>query len=828
MSKKIIIIGGVAGGASCATRLRRNDEDASITIYEKGPYVSFANCGLPYHIGNVIKSRDALLINTPEALKNKFNLDVKVNHEVIKIDRDNKQVEVRNLESGEIFTDSYDKLVVSTGSSPLRPPIPGIDGDNIFSLWDIPDMDVIIENLDKVKSNHATVIGGGFIGVEVAENLVDRGFDVSLIELSDQVMPPFDFEMAQILHRHMNEKGIELILSNGVKSFESSEDNVKITTNNGEVYNTSLVVLSIGVKPNSNLIKECGLELNSRGGVVVDEKLQTADKDIFAIGDVAEVTHVVNGQKTMIPLAGPANKMGRIAADIIAGKEAQYKGSMGSSVVKVFDLTAACVGLNEKSLERSGLVKGKDYITTVIHPKSHAGYYPGAMGIDFKIIYDPNGKILGAQAVGFEGVDKRIDVLASVIKFGGTVYDLTELELCYAPPYSSAKDPVNMLGYVAENLLTHNESFIDVTNLETNNDTIILDVRRDAERMMGSIEGSIHIPLAKLRENIDKLDKNKNIVVYCAVGLTSHSACRILKQKGFDKVYNLSGGYTSYRINNYKINSQLKKASVNKTGQVKEDTQEDSKDDANVKVIQVDACGMQCPGPALKLHEAIKDAKSGDVIEIQTTDSGFFADVEGFCNSTGHTLIKNEQGSRGYVSRIRIAGKSKDGDPDEQTGLVVLPHDKTMVVFSNDFDKAIASFIIANGAASMGREVTMFFTFWGINILRKRHSGKVSKNLIEKMFGAMMPKGSSKLKLSKMNMAGMGKSMIKGIMRKKNVLSLEELIQTAIKNGVKMVVCTMSMDLMGIKKEELIDGVEFGGVVSYLDAAEQSDVNLFI
>ncbi len=824
MSKRIIIIGGVAGGASCATRLRRNDEEASITIYEKGPYVSFANCGLPYHIGNVIKSRDALLINTPEALKNKFNLDVKIKHEVIKIDRENKQVEVKNLESGEILTDSYDKLVVSTGSSPLRPPIPGIDGDNIFSLWDIPDMDVIIENLDKVKSNHATVIGGGFIGVEVAENLVDRGFDVSLIELSNQVMPPFDFEMAQVLHRHMNEKGIELILSNGVKSFESSDDNVKITTNNGEVYNTSLVVLSIGVKPNSSLIKECGLELNNRGGVVVDEKLQTADKDIFAIGDVAEVIHIVNGQKTMIPLAGPANKMGRIAADIIAGKEAEYKGSMGASVVKVFDLTAACVGMNEKSLERNGLVKGKDYITNVIHPKSHAGYYPGAMGIDMKILYDPTGKILGAQAVGFEGVDKRIDVLSSVIKFGGTVYDLTELELCYAPPYSSAKDPVNMLGYVAENLLTHNESFVDIENLENNEDTILLDVRKDAERMMGAIEGSIHIPLDKLRENVDKLDKSKKIIVFCAVGLSSHSACRILKQKGFDRAYNLSGGYTSYRIYNYKINSQLKKASVSRIEQAKENVQED---DDNVKVIQVDACGMQCPGPALKLHDAIKNAKSGDVIEIQTTDSGFFADVEGFCNSTGHTLIKNEQGNRGYVSRIRIAGK-QDGSSDEQTGIVALPHDKTMVVFSNDFDKAIASFIIANGAASMGRDVTMFFTFWGINILRKKHAGKVRKNMVEKMFGAMMPKGSSKLKLSKMNMAGMGKSMIKGIMRKKNVLSLEELIETAIKNGVKMVVCTMSMDLMGIKKEEIIDGVEYGGVVSYLDAAERSDVNLFI
>lgn len=548
MSKKVLIVGGVAGGASTAARLRRMDEDVEIIVFEKGEYISFANCGLPYYIGETIQERDALLLQTPEAMKARFNIDVRVRNEVLKIDRENKELEVKELETGKVYRYSYDTLVLSPGSTPLTPPISGIDSPNIFTLWNIPDTDKIKDYVDNKKPKKAAIIGGGFIGIEMAENLHQKGLDIYIVEMADQVMAPIDYEMAQVVHKHLRDKNVQLYLKDGVKSFEYSKGVTTITLQSGKKLEADMVILSIGIRPQSKLAKESGLEVNERGGIVVDKYLRTSDKDIYAVGDAIEVVDFINKQKTMIPLAGPANKQGRIAANNICGKDETYNGTQGTSIAKVFDLTVANTGNNEKLLEKLGMEYERDYLTSIIHVKSHAGYYPGAIPMSIKLIFDLKGKILGAQIVGYEGVDKRIDVIATTIRYGGTIYDLKELELAYAPPYSSAKDPVNMAGFTAENILSGNMEIIQWHQLEDidKHKTIILDVRDPIERELGYIEGSLNIPVNSLRERLSELDKDKLIITYCAIGLRAYIATRILVQNGFRNVKNLSGGFTTY------------------------------------------------------------------------------------------------------------------------------------------------------------------------------------------------------------------------------------------------------------------------------------------
>lgn len=554
--KNIVIIGGVAGGATLAARLRRKDEESNITIFERGDYISFANCGLPYYIGNVIDQRSNLLLETPQAMKNKFNIDVKIKNEVIKIDKQNKQVKVKDLNTNEEYYQKYDKLIVSTGSSPLRPPIEGIDNEKIFTLWNINDTDKIKSFLDKNKPKKASVIGGGFIGLEMAENLAKQGIDVSIIEMQNQVMAPLDIEMANLLHEEILSKGVNLILNDGVKSFKEENGQLKINLQSGKVEQSDMVLLSIGVRPNSMLAKDAGLELNKRAGIVVNEHMETSQSDIYALGDVIEVTNFISKEKTMIPLAGPANKQARILADYLTGEDKQYSGSMGTSIAQVFDLNAASTGLNEKQLKLMGEEKNKDYRTIIINQKSHAGYYPNASFLTLKLIFNDEGKILGCQIVGKEGVDKRIDVIATSMKLNATIYDLQNLELAYAPPFSSAKDPVNMLGYVAQNLLSGMVDFIEYDELdkmiEENKDNFtILDVTEDFERQMYKIEPSYHIPLGKLRTRLDELDKNKMIITYCKIGVRSYNAMRILKANGFKNVKVLSGGTDFYKSMHY-------------------------------------------------------------------------------------------------------------------------------------------------------------------------------------------------------------------------------------------------------------------------------------
>jgi len=832
MANKILIVGGVAGGASTAARLRRVDEKSEIIMFEKGDYISFANCGLPYYIGETIEERDALLLQTPEAMKERFNIDVRVKNEVLKINKEKKEVEVRDINTGNVYVETYDYLVLSPGSNPLKPPIPGIDSPNIFTLWNIPDTDRIKNYVDNKKPKRAAVIGGGFIGIEMAENLHERGIDVSIVEMADQVMAPIDFEMAQVVHQHLRSKNVHLYLKDGVKGFEYKDGVTSVTLQSGRTIDADIVLLSIGVRPQSNLAKDAGLELNQRGGIVVDDTMKTSDDSIYALGDAVEVKDFMNDLKTMIPLAGPANKQGRIVANVLAGRKETYKGTQGTSIAKVFDLTVASTGHNEKILKRNKLEYGKDYKVSIIHSKSHAGYYPGAIPMTIKLIFTNEGTILGAQIVGYDGVDKRIDVIATTIRLGGTIYDLKELELAYAPPFSSAKDPVNMAGFTAENILSGDMDVIqwhEIDKLDKSK-SIIVDVRDAIEREMGFIEGSVNIPVNELRNRISELDKDKTIVIYCAVGLRGYIATRVLMQSGFKNVKNLSGGYATYSCVYCQDDIASKcggitceaNASFTDSGEIEED---DIKREVNT--VKLNACGLSCPGPITQVYEKMKMLEEGDVLEVTATDPGFMNDISTWCARTGNTLLKTEKREKSFAAFIK-KGQSNKKVVNKNTVVAQGRDDKSMVVFSGDLDKAIASFIIANGAAAMGRKVTMFFTFWGLNILRKPEKVEVKKGFMDKMFGMMMPRGSKKLGLSKMNMGGMGAKMIRKVMNDKNISSLEDLIQQAINSGIRIVACTMSMDVMGITKEELIDGIEYGGVAAYLGAAEESDVNLFI
>lgn len=551
--RKTVIIGGVAGGASTAARLRRLDKDREIIMIERGDYISFANCGLPYHIGEVIEDREDLLIMTPELMKERFEIDVRIRHEVIKINKEEKKIIVKNIDDNLEYEETYDDLVIATGSSPLRPRILGIESNKILTLSTIFDMDRIKDAISKSDIKDVAVIGGGFIGLEMADNLHEANKNVTIIEALNQVMAPLDYEMAQIIHENILDNGVKLYLNDGVSSFEE-EDKVKIVLNSGKEIEVDLVILAIGVRANSNVAKDAGLEINERGGIVVNEHMQTSDPNIYAVGDVIEVVDYIFKDKTMIPLAGPANKQGRILADNLAGINSTYKGTQGSSIAKIFDLTAASTGANEKALMKHNLVKDKDYYSIIIRQNSHASYYPGALEMTIKLLFSTDGKkIYGAQIVGREGVDKRIDVLATAIRLNATIDDLKELELAYAPPYSSAKDPVNMAGFVAENVINGLVKIAAYDEYDNDADKVLLDVREDYEYEYNHVEGSIHIPLGQLRKSIKNLDKEKSYIILCAVGVRAYNAARIMLQNGFKEVSVYPAGISFYQTTHKKI-----------------------------------------------------------------------------------------------------------------------------------------------------------------------------------------------------------------------------------------------------------------------------------
>jgi len=811
---KVVIIGGVAGGASAAARLRRLDEQAEIIMLEKGEYISFANCGLPYFIGGEIKQKSALTLQTPKSFNARFNVDVRTLSEAVKIDPAKKTVSVLNHTTGETYEESYDKLILSPGAEPFVPPIEGAKSDKVFTLRNIPDTYRIKDYVDQKKPRTAIVAGGGFIGVEMAENLTQAGVSVTIVEMLDQVIAPIDYDMAQDVHRHMEQKGVRLMLGKSVGRIREVGESLVVTVGDSEVP-ADMLIMAVGVRPDSRLAKEAGLQLNARGAIAVNDHMLTSDPDIFAVGDAIEITDFVTGDKGYVPLAGPANKQGRVAADNIAGLDSAYTGTQGSSILKVFDLTVAATGVNEKTAKRLKL----NYDKSFTYSANHAGYYPGAVNMSIKMIFEKNtGKILGAQAVGYDGTDKRIDVIATAIRAGMTADGLTKLELCYAPPYGSAKDPVNMAGFAIENLmkgLVKNFHWHDVSGLARDGSVTLLDTRTALEYENGHIDGFINVPLDSLRSRLGELDKSKPVYVTCQVGLRGYVATRILTQNGFD-AYNLSGGYRLYHSIFGPHEAPQPQVKVNT------DTQLPEKKETPSKTITLDACGLQCPGPIVRLSEALAEASVGDVVEISSTDPAFASDLPAFCRRTGNILLDSD--SEKGIARARVqkgekpaaalSGPAKDG--------------KNIIVFSGDLDKAIASFIIANAAAAMGRHVSMFFTFWGLNILRKPEKVDAKKDFLSKMFGMMMPRGSRKLSLSKMNMLGIGPKMIRGVMKRKNIASLEDLIASARKNGVELVACSMSMDVMGIQADELIDGVKFSGAAAMLDNAEESDMSLFI
>ena len=821
MSKKIVIIGGVAGGATAATRLRRLNEEDKIVLFEKGEYISFANCGLPYHVGGVIKERENLLLQTVDGMNQQYGLDVRNFSEVLEINPQSKSVTVLNHQTGERYVESYDQLIISTGAKAIVPPIVGIEeADNVFTLRNIPDMDQIKAYIAENQIATATVVGGGFIGLEMMENLVELGIQVQLIEMAPQVMPTIDIEMAQLIHSQMNIHGVNLILNDGLKEFRQNGRELLLTS--GKTLQTDMTILSIGVLPENTLAKVAGLELGYKGGIKVNQQLQTSQPDIYAIGDAIEVIDLVSGQPTHIPLAWPANRQGRLVADIINGSDAGYFGTQGTAVAKVFELTVASTGNSERLLKQAGI----EYETIHIHPNSHAGYYPGASPIALKLLFGMDGKILGAQAIGTEGVEKRIDVIATAMRFGARADQLASIELSYAPPYSSAKDPVNMLGYTADNILSGKVATFQWSQVDEliSNNAFLLDVREEFELATGTIESSHHIPLNQLRQRLGELPKNQPIYVYCQVGHRGYNAARILSQAGFD-VKNLDGGYKTYKTAHYRI-KPLDYLSFNQTRHKSEDLKEPS------EIIHLDACGLQCPGPILKVKEKIDKMSIGQKMEIEASDFGFGADLAAWCQNTGNTLLSNKI-ENGKVLATIVKGKSSISESEMknlpslgQEGVLKETKDgATMVVFSGDLDKALASMIIASGAAAYGKKVTIFFTFWGLSILKKQ---KVKKSGLAKLFDIMLPSKANNLPLSQMNMGGMGASMIKYIMKQKNVDSLPDMIEQAHQLGVKFVACTMSMDLMGIEKEELFDFVEYGGVATFIGDSEQANMQLFI
>lgn len=824
---KIIIIGGVAGGATAAARLRRLNENAQIIMFEREENISFANCGLPYYIGGSIKERSKLLVQTVEGMSARFNLDIRNLTEVVSINRDRKTITAFDKKQNSTYEESYDTLILSPGAKPIKPNIPGIsETDNLFVLRNIPDTDAIKSYTDLKKPKTAVVIGGGFIGIEMAENLTELGIKTTIVEKLTQVMRPIDFEMAQFLHQELNVHGVDLILGDGISEFKDNGHTIVLESKKS--LSADIVILSIGVVPENTLAKACGLALGARGHIKTTKSLQTIDENsgntitnIYAIGDAIEVTDRINGDQTAIPLAWPANRQGRLVADHICGLPASYDGSLGTSVAKVFDLTIAATGNNEATLKAKGIF----YTAVHAHRTNHAGYYPNATSISLKLLFSPeDGRILGAQAVGKEGTEKRIDVISTAIRLGGTVNELPDIELCYAPPYSSAKDPVNILGYIATNAISKKYYIMHFNEIDTfvKNGGYLLDVRTTIEFSAGHIEGAINIPVDDLRNRLVELPSDKNIplCITCQVGLRAHIALMILHGKGYTNLCNLSGGYLTYKTAHYVPVSDSKP----KPTPTIVDT--DNQTVTHKNTIDIDVTGLQCPGPLMATYNAIKTASTGDQIRVTATDFGFSKDVESWCKSNGHNLISLTSENGKFVALLQKG--SKQLNSPNCSNLSPIQENATIVVFSGELDKTIASMIIAQGAAASGKKVTMFFTFWGLNALRKNGRIKVKKNIIEKMFGFMMPRGAKRLPLSNMNMLGMGPKMIKSIMKKKNIDNIETMINNAMKEGVRFIACTMSMDLMGITKEELIDGVEYGGVATYIASNENAGTTLFI
>lgn len=825
---KYIIVGGVAGGATAAARIRRLTEDAEIVLFEKGEHISYANCGLPYYIGGVIEDRDRLFVQTPEAFGKRFNIDVRILSEVTAIDAEAKQVTVHTAD-GKEYVESYDKLLLSPGASPVVPPLEGIDSKGIFTLRNVSDTDRIKAYMAEHKVKRAVIVGGGFIGLEMAENLKHAGAQVAVVEMANQVMAPIDFSMAALVHEHLQQQDVRLYLEQAVEGFSREGDELTVHFKSGVSLKADMVLLSIGVRAETRLAQTAGLKIGEMRGLWVDEYLQTSHEHIYAVGDAIEFPHPITGKSWLNFLAGPANRQARIVADnMVLGNRLKYEGSVGTSIAKVFDITVASTGLPAKRLKQMEI----PYLSATIHSGSHAGYYPGSRQMDIKITFSPSdGRLYGAQIVGYEGVDTRINQYALAIKTGATVDDLTRLEHAYAPPFSSAKDPVAISGYVAGNILAGKMTPLYWRELEQADTTkvILVDVRTADEYALGTIGGAVNIPLDDLRERMGEIPTDVPVWLFCGVGLRGYLASNILKANGYRDVRNLIGGLKTYRAATAKLvapadfdtaaDSHSSEAAVHYNHSCETSVYEGGK-----TVVRVDACGIQCPGPILKMKQAMDGLAPGERLEVRATDAAFPRDAEAWCRTTGNRFLGRHSESGVYIAMIEKttpcaveASKPQQGDSG-----------KTLILFSDDLDKVLATFVLANGAAATGRKVSIFFTFWGLNAIKKTNRPKVAKDFFGRMFSWMLPSDSTRLALSKMNMMGMGAKMMRYLMRKKGVDSLEELRQQAVDNGVEFIACQMSMDVMGVRREELLDNVTVGGVATYMERAEKANVNLFI
>lgn len=823
--KKYLIIGGVAGGATAAARIRRLSEQAEIILLERGEHISYANCGLPYYIGGVIQQRDRLFVQTPAAFARRFNIDVRTQSEATSIDPERQEVSIRTSD-GRSYTERYDELLLSPGAAPLRPALPGIDLEGIFTLRDVADTDRIKDYLEGHQTKRAVIVGGGFIGLEMAENLHQLGLEVSLVEMAPQVMAPMDYSMAAFVHEELQSKGVALYLEEAVAAFERVGEGLQLRFQSGAMLAADLVLLSIGVRPETKLAQEAGLKLGETKGIWVNEYLQTSEAHIWAVGDAIEYPHPVTGQPWLNYLAGPANRQARIVADnMVLGSQQRYEGSVGTAIAKVFDLTVATTGLPAKRLKQLGI----PYLSATIHAASHAGYYPGARQMAIKVTFAPSdGRIYGAQIVGYEGVDTRIDQYALALKRGMTVGELTELEQAYAPPFSSAKDPVAISAYVAENIRSGRMQPLYWRELREADlsQVALIDVRTPEEYALGTIPGAVNVPLDELRERLEELPRDRAIWLFCGVGLRGYLASNILRGQGYSEVRNLVGGIKTYRAATAVIQRPSQPHSgAAPAGPAAEHPAAEVQPAAAPELRVLDACGLQCPGPILQLRRAMDELPVGARLEVRATDVGFPRDAEAWCRSTGHRFGSSRSEGGVYIVQLEKASVcAQEASRPASAG----QRNKTFILFDDDLDKALATFVLANGAAATGGQVSIFFTFWGLNVLKREHKPRVTKDFFGRMFGWMLPSDSTKLPLSKMNFLGLGPRMMRYLMKQKGVDSVETLRQQALAAGVEFIACQMSMDVMGIRREELLDEVTVGGVASYMERAEQAGVNLFI
>lgn len=635
---KYVIIGGVAGGATAAARLRRIDEQAEIILLEKGKYISYANCGLPYYIGGVIAEREKLLVQTPASFGKRFRIDVRVENEVIAIDSEKKTLTIRKAD-GKEYEETYDKLLLSPGANPVKPPLEGIDSEGIFTLRNVEDTDRIKAYITDKQVKRTVVVGAGFIGLEMAENLHHAGVAVSVVEMGNQVMAPIDFSMAAPIHRHLIEKGVSLYLEEGVTRFRRTEEGITVFLKSGKTIPADIVLLSIGVRPATALAQQAGLELGETGGIRVDEHLETSVKDIYAVGDAIEYPHPLTGKPWLNYLANPANRQGRIVADNMAlGNTTSYEGAIGTSIAKVFDMTVASTGLAAKRLKQWGM----EYQSSVTHSASHAGYYPDALPLTLKLTFHPKtGKLYGAQCVGYEGVDKRIDQIAGLIKHGGTVYDLMETEHTYAPPFSSAKDPIAIAGYVASNIISGAMPVISWRELaEKKDEVMLIDTRTPEEFSFGTIPGAVNIPLDEMRDRLSEIPADKPVVLFCAVGLRGYLAQRILIGRGYRNTANLIGGYKTYSA----AVAPIPAPTASSPAQPAASAPSQSAQSGSAKEpLRVNACGLQCPGPIMQVKKAMDSIAPGERVEIVATDAGFARDASAWCATTGNKLIEKKE-----------------------------------------------------------------------------------------------------------------------------------------------------------------------------------------